>query len=82
MSDLMTKSGDRLTSTATDAIEFARTERIIHNWIREYAPLVVQMRFTPEMVRSLAARLTGVVVHDPGDEEVPYHRSDWFNYRP
>lgn len=57
-------SAGKVIDGAREAVEFSRVERAIFDWIRDDGTIVVKMHVTPRMVRQLAAKITGAVVHE------------------
>lgn len=42
-----------------NALDYAKAERAVHDWIREDAPLAAKMNLTPAHVAKLVDRLVG-----------------------
>lgn len=55
----------KVVSGLLDALDYARVERVIHDWIREDAPVNVKMTLTPEHVAKLIDRITGAKTKVP-----------------
>lgn len=62
----MSKAGKKVLEGLQDAVEHARVERCVLDWIRDDAPMAAKMNLTPQHVAKLLDRICGSKTREAG----------------